>query len=76
MSGGEAGCVALLDSSADILGPCVGNGVGNGGGTGMVPRDGCGNAGTTGYVVGAPLASSARTSELGSVMAVALFPVD
>ena len=51
MSGGEAGCVALLDSSADILGPCVGNGVGNGGGTALVMVVSlvwCGNAGTTG----------------------------
>ena len=37
MSGGEAGCVALLGSSADILEPCVGNG----GGTGMLRGDGC-----------------------------------
>ena len=123
-SDGEAGCVALLGSSADILEPCVGNG----GGTGMVRRTrkhsglhamyGCmlcvqafqtvclvlgrkglsvrlpqwkqrsrpssadtlelgssfgGLGGEAGCA--APLASSARTSERGSVMAVALFPV-
>ena len=44
VSGSEAGCVALLGSSADILEPCVDNG----GDTGMVPRDGCGVGSTTG----------------------------
>ena len=47
MSGGEAGCVALLGSSADILEPCVGNGGGTGSGGGTGNGGGTGSGGGT-----------------------------
>ena len=47
VSDAEAGCVALLGSSADILEPCVGNGGGTGSGGGTGNGGGTGSGGGT-----------------------------